>query len=111
MILNIPNVEYKTTLGTKILQIDSDEITSIDMEDRIRKRAHPFNYPIQGGFYEGSFSELYMYILIIKTLKEKIEICFTHHQERHDAIDYIYIEMINPIRPNSANKFYKKERE
>jgi len=101
MILLFQNTLTGTSYGETILQLDKDLIKSVRPEE-IRNKGE---FTFHSG--EGSFSELYHYIIVIELEnKERIGIVFANHYDREAAISYIYNEMVSQPQINS---FYKRQ--
>ena len=108
MILRLEQIVTKTTIGTVILQIDKDEIISIEPKDTMRKGRSPVDAPL--GYYgDGSLSHLFKIQTIIKTRDKTFTLEHFDDFQRAQCIDYIHLEMTTYVPPIMENKFYKKD--
>ena len=107
MIIKLQNVVTKTSLGTVILQIDRDEIVSVEPHEIIKNGLGIMDTfaPI-GYFGDGAFTNLMKFVIKIKLINDIINIEFSDITFRDQAIEYIYDTMI--INTFDNNKFYKR---
>lgn len=110
MILKLEQVATDTSLGSSIFQMDTDEIISVEPQEKMKNGLHIMDmFTLTGYYSEGTFSNLMKYLIKIKLRHDIIEIEFSDIIYRDQAIDYIYNEMIIFIASTNENKFYRKD--